>query len=138
MAGVDAGGNLRRRQAEIARAHHLALAHGNAADDLRQVLAEPDADEVLLQLAEGIVAHHALGVGGKLPHRFDIGREPGEAVGGALLALGQLADHPALHHHPLPHLGGGVGEQRLQRRRGVPGEFDQLVIGGGVGSGDRH
>ena len=35
---------------------------------------------------------HALGVGGELAHRFDVGGKPGEAVGGALLAVEQAAD----------------------------------------------
>ena len=33
------------------------------------------------------VAMRAAGVGRELPHRLDIGREPGQAVGGALLAV---------------------------------------------------
>jgi hypothetical protein len=45
-------GRDRRRQAEIGQPHDLALAHRNAAEDLRQILAEPDADQQLLDLAE--------------------------------------------------------------------------------------
>ena len=79
----------RRRQAEIGRAHDLALAHRNAAEDLREVFAEPDADQQFLDLAEPAGRLHALGIGGELAHRLDIGREPRQPVGGALLAVEQ-------------------------------------------------
>ena len=84
-AATCAGG-----QAQIARPHHLALAHRNAADDLGEVFAERDAHEMFLDFAERAVGDHALGVGGELAHRLDIGCEPGQPVGGALLAIEQL------------------------------------------------
>ena len=49
---VDAGRHLRRRQAEIGRAHHLVLAHRNTADDLGDIFADADAHEMLLDFAE--------------------------------------------------------------------------------------
>ena len=77
---------------EIARPHDFALAHRNAADDLGEIFAEPDADQMLLDFAEVAVADHALGIGGELAHRLDIGGEPGQPVGRALLAVEQAAD----------------------------------------------
>ncbi len=80
------------REPEIGQPHDLALAHRNAAEDLREIFAEPDADEQLLDLAEAAGRMHALGIGGELADRLDIGREPGEPVGGALLAVEDAAD----------------------------------------------
>ena len=49
--GRHARGNRGGGQAEIGRAHDLALADRNAAEDLREIFAEPDADEQFLDLA---------------------------------------------------------------------------------------
>ena len=135
---IDAGGDLRRRQAEVARPHHLTLAHGNAADNLSDIFAEPDANQMLLGFAQCAVTGHAFGIGGELAYRFDIGGEPGQPVGGALLAIEQAADHMAFHHHPLAHLGHGIGKERLKRRGCRAGKLDQFVFCGGAGNGNRH
>ena len=111
-----ARGDRRGGQAEIGRPHDLALADRDAAQDLREIFAEPDADEQFLDLGKPPAAMHALGIGGELPHRLDIGRKPGEPVGGALLAVEQARDRPPLQHHALAHLGGGVGQQRPRPR----------------------
>ena len=67
---------------------------------------------------------HALRIGGKLAHRFDIGGEPGEPVRGALLAVEQARDRPALQHHALAHFGRGVRQQRLDRAGRGAGQAD--------------
>ena len=59
-------------------------------------------------------------------------------MGGALLAIEQAADRVAFHHHPLAHLGDGVGQQGIERGGRLAAEFDQFVFGGGAGGGDRH
>ena len=81
---------------------------------------------------------HALGIGGELPHRFDIGRKPGEPVRGALLAVEQARRRPALQHHPLAHLGGGVGQQRLGRARRACAKVTRLLLGARASGGLRH
>ena len=58
---------------------------------------------------------HALGIGGKLPHRLDIGRKPGQPMCGALLAVEQPRAGWPSSDHPLAHLRRGVGQQRLDR-----------------------
>ena len=72
---------------EIGGPHDLALAHQDAAGHLGQEFAGADADQQLFDLAEPALLAHALRVGRELADRLDIGREPGEPVGGALLAL---------------------------------------------------
>jgi hypothetical protein len=121
-----------------ARLIELILAHGNAAGDLRQVFAEADTDQVFLKFAECAAADHSLGVGGDLAHRLDIRGEPGQAVRGALLAVEEPADRVALHNNPLAHLGDGIREQGIERRDRFAAEFDQVMPGGGTGSGNRH
>ena len=80
--GRVAGGKAQGRQAD-----DLALAHGNAAEDLVERLAETDADQQTLGLAEAVLRGQALDGGGKLADRLAVGGKPGEAVGGVLLGL---------------------------------------------------
>ena len=73
---------------EIGEPHDLALAHRNAAEDLRQIFAGADAHQKLFDLAETARSPSCRSrIGGELAQRLDIGREPGEAVRGALLAV---------------------------------------------------
>ena len=127
------------RQSQIGGPHHLALAHRDAARNLRDIFSEPDANEQLLGLAKRSLAGHARGIGGKLTHRLRIGREPGEPMGGALLAVEQAADDMAFHRHPLAHFGRRVGQQGIEGRARLVGELDQIgICAGGTGSGDWH
>ena len=64
---------------------------------------------MLFNLAERTLARHAIGIGGKLAHRFDISPQPGKAVGGALLAIEQPVDDMALDHDPRADLLHGIG-----------------------------
>ena len=66
--------------AELPRAHDLALAHGNAAADLREVLAEGRTDQQALHLTCAAVGFETLRPAEHLPERLDVGREPSEAV----------------------------------------------------------
>ena len=51
-AGAARSTTARRCKPEVGRAHDLALAHRNAAQHLRQIFAEPDSDQQLLDLAK--------------------------------------------------------------------------------------
>ena len=133
-----ARGHRGGRQAEIGRAHDLALADRDAALDLGEIFAEPDADDQLFDLGEQPGLLHALGIGGELAHRLDIGREPGEAMGGALLAVEQARDRPPLQHHPLAHLRRGVRQQRLDRPGRGARQGQQAAACGGTESGLWH
>ena len=127
-----AGGDVGGRQAEIREADELALAHRNAAEDLRQIFGEGDAGEEILDLAIGALGREAIGIGEQLAQALHIGREPGEAVGGVLLHLDQLIGELAVlgdagadggERLPIERLHGGESRLRL----GQPGR------GGGLG-----
>ena len=92
-----AGGDRRRGEPDIGGPHDLALAHGNAAQNLGEIFAEPDLDDELLDFTQRIGIVHALGIGRELAHRLDIGGEPGETMSGALFAVEQPGDGVLLH-----------------------------------------
>src|SRR4029078_7040415 len=78
-------------QPELMHAHDLALAHHHAAKQLTEIFACADLGEQPLDLPEAAIALHAPCIVRHLPYRFDIGRDPGEAMGRALLALERRA-----------------------------------------------
>src|SRR5207253_2895582 len=82
-------------QPEIAEPHDLALAHPDAARDLREIFADTDTDDQFLDFAEPALRGEAFGVTRKLAQRLHVGREPGKTVGRALLAVEQLGDAAA-------------------------------------------
>ena len=139
---LDGGAKPRRNrgrlQPEIGKAGDLALAHGNAAENLRQIFAGADAHQKLLGVAEIAGRGEPLRIGCQLAHRFDIGREPSEAVGGALLAIEQPRNRATLDRHPVGDGAAGVGEQRLDGGDRVAKRGDHVVAGGSVGGGKRH
>ena len=114
---LDGGGDARRdrgrRKPEIGHAHDLALTHRNAADHLGEIFAGADAHQELLDLAEIAGRRQPLRIGGKLPDRLDIGREPGKAVGGALFAVENARNRAALDRHPVGDGAAGIGKQRF-------------------------
>jgi len=71
--GRPARRDLAGHQAEIGQPQDLALTHGNAARDLSDVFAKPDADDQLFQVAKPASLGHARRVGGKLPYGLDVG-----------------------------------------------------------------
>ena len=85
-------------------------------------------------------ALHALGIGGELAQRLDIGREPGEPVGGALLAVEQVArDAAALRHHPLARPRGVASASSASTAPAASrGTVAIRSAGVGAGCGVRH
>ena len=135
---VDTRGDLRRGKAQVARPHHLALAHRNSADDLCDIFAERNADEIFLDFAERSDGDHPFGIGGKLAHSLHIGGEPGQPMGGALFAIKQLGRGLAFDRHAFAHLDDGIGQQSVQCSGRLSAELDQFVSGGAAGSDDGH
>ena len=125
-----------RRKPEIGQPDDLALAHRNATEDLRQIFAGADAHQKLLDLAEIVRRRKPLRIGRELAERLHIGREPGQAVGGALLAIERARIGLAIPHHLLGDRPAGIGEQGFDG--GPPGQFDQLAVGGHGRCGKRH
>src|SRR5262245_14548771 len=74
-------------ETKLVRAHDLALAHHYAAEKLAEILRSADLGEQPLDLPEAAIALHAPCIVRRLPNGFDIGRDPSEAMGCALLAL---------------------------------------------------
>ena len=60
---------------------------------------------------------HALGIAGELTQGFDIGREPRQTVGGALLAIEQPISNATALADPLSHRSRRVLEQGFRRAR---------------------
>jgi hypothetical protein len=112
------------------------LAHRDATGDLGEVFADTDPDDIVLGVAELAAGDHALRIGNKLTHGFDIGREPRKTVGGALLAVEQPVHDVTFDDDPLAQLGGRVLQQGFDRRHRRAGLFDE-VAPNGTGS-SRH
>ena len=72
---------------QIGEADDLALVHGDAAKNLRQILAKGETDQQYLDFTQTAFALKPFGIGAHLAQRFHIGGEPGEAVGGPLFRL---------------------------------------------------
>ena len=111
--------DLRLVEAEIGEAQDFALAHRNAAENLREIFAKADQRQQRLGLAEAAFAAQARGIGGHFADRLDIGGEPGEAMRGALFALDQRGAQPAAFADPRAHAGDGLREQRFDRGEGL-------------------
>ncbi len=124
---------------EIGKAKHLALAHRNAAEDLREVLARAHAHEQFFEFTEAVRFDHAAGIGGELPDGFDVGREPGVAVRGVLFALQRRRGNLAAFRYLQPYRRGGFREQGLGRIAGLQKKGQEVDIGfGGAGRGLGH
>ena len=116
-------------QAEIGGADDLALAHWNAAQDLRQEFTDADRDQQLLDLAQRAGDVRALGKGADLADALGIGREPGEAVGGALLAVEQAVDRVGIDPDPRAHGGGRVVEDRVRGQGRLARQGEEFEAG---------
>ncbi len=123
---------------EIGQPHDLALAHRNAADDLREIFAGADAHQEFLGFAEAAHLRHALRIGGKLAQRLDIGREPGKAMGRPLFAVEDARNRAPLDRHTLADGAAGIGEELLDGRNRVIEGGDDIVARGKLGGGKRH
>ena len=88
----DRGFNARRHLGQLrprSAGRTIWFCSSECPDDLREIFAEPDADEMLFDFSEQATLGHAFGIGGELTHRLDVGSEPGEPVRGPLLAIQQ-------------------------------------------------
>jgi hypothetical protein len=96
----------RRIEPEVARPHDLDLADGDATLQLCEIFAIGRLQDQAFEFA----ARPRLGPAPHLAQRRDVGRDPGEAVRGELLALQQLRIDLALRRHQRPHhfAGGGL------------------------------
>jgi hypothetical protein len=127
-----------RRKPQIRQPDDLALAHRNAADDLRQIFAGADADQKLLDLAEIVRRRKPSRIGRELPQRFGVGCEPGQTMGGALLAVERTRIGLAIPHDLLGDRPPGVGKQPFDGTGGLLQRLDQLAVGGHGRGGKRH
>ena len=104
---------------------------GMPPSDLREIFAEPDADEQLLDLAEppgrAACARHRRRAGAPPRHRSQARRARGwRAARGRTVAP---TTRPSTRH-PLAHLGGGVGQQRLDRAVAARAMGQKVMPGG--------
>ena len=127
-----------RAEPEIGWTHDLALAHGNAAEHLRQIFAGADAHQEVFDLAEIVGLHEPLRICRKLSDRLHIGREPGKPVRGALFAVERARDRAAVDRHPLGDGAAGVREQRLGGRNPLAQRRNQFEARWHGGCGKRH
>ena len=74
-------------------------------------------------------------MGGEFADRFRVGREPGEAVRGVLLALERLHVDPPVGRDAQAERRDGVGEKRPDRGRGRFGLGEEIVGGLGLECG---
>ena len=110
------------RQAEIGEADDLALIHRDTAENLSEIFAEADAGQQLLGLGETTLRRHPPRIASELLDRLDIGGEPGEPVGGVLLALDLGRAQSATLAQPLAQRRARAREQRLDGVLGLEGE----------------
>ena len=139
---LDRGRHPRGRggsgEAEVGEPHDLALAHGDATEDLGQIFPGPDAHQKFLDLAEIFGRHQPLRIGRELPDGLDIGREPGKAVRGALLAIEHAGHRATLDRHPVGDCTARVREQGLHCCDRLAQRRDQFEAGRHRGGGKRH
>ncbi len=103
-------------QAERAQPDDLALAHRNAALDARQIFAERDREDQLLEVAQPARLLQARGPSLHLAQRLDIGCKPGEPVRGMLVTLEPLGIGRAARCDQGTH---AIGRPRQQDLGGI-------------------
>ena len=118
------------------QANDLALAHDDTARELGQVFADDDLGQQALEFAETPLFARPLGIVRHLPNAFDIGGDPGQAVGDVLLALQDGIIDFAIRRNLGFHGLGGSGAEGFGRVGGGIKERDQSV-GHGFGGGQR-
>ncbi len=129
-ASVLGCGNGFLREAERRQPDDLALAHRDAAEDLRGVFAGADPDRVILDGAVAVLGLQPLAIGLQLAQRHDIGGEPGEAVGGMLLGLEPRRRNLAVDQHHLADAGSGLLQQGLETWKACVDQADGRGRGG--------
>ena len=110
---------VRGCQIEVAKPHHLRLAHRDAAKDLRRIFAHADLRQQRFHLAEAACFGQALRIGRHLLDRFGVGGKPGQAVAGVLLTLDPIRVERAVFRDPCADRGRGA----LQKARRIAGGF---------------
>ncbi len=101
-------------KAEVVGADDFDLAHGNAADDLKRVFACADLQDQSLDFAERAFGGEAVMPVMKLPQRFNIGGEPGEAMDRVLLAFHERGGDFTLVGQLLAQARPGAVQQRFR------------------------
>ncbi len=85
---------------EVAKPHHLRLAHRDAAQNLRRIFANAGLREQRFHLAEAASLGQALRIGRHLLDGLGVGGKPSEAVAGVLFALDRLRVERAIPRDP--------------------------------------
>ena len=111
---------------EVARPRHLALAHRDAAAQLRQVFAEADLQDELLRLAQPPLAREAARPGVEFVQRLHIGRRPGEAMGGGLMGLQRLGLDLAGDADPVGQGRAHRAQMAVERRQDRSGQAQRI------------
>jgi hypothetical protein len=106
--------DLRAGYAQCRQPHGLALAYGDAAGDLGQVLAERSCRDQTLELAQSLRGLELPRPTQHLPQRLNVGRQPREPVRGRLGGI-----EAARRIHRLAHAGFGEVEEPLGGRHRV-------------------
>ncbi len=125
-AGRRRVGKARSRRLAQPRAHDLALAHGDAALELAQILAEAGGKNEGLQLAQGPGRLQALGPAVQLAQGLHGGGDPGQAVGGKLCVPQPHRVGPAVDDDPAGDGAVGVGEIGVRRRQRLSAQAQQF------------
>ncbi len=73
-----------------------------------------------------------------MPDGLDVGGKPSQAVGGALFAIENARNQPALNRHPVGDRLARVGKQRLSYGDRLVQWAREVVSGGRKGFGKRH
>lgn len=103
----------------VGKPRNLALAHGNAADDLRQIFAESDLQDQPLDITQAVLVRQPARPTRHLPQRLDISRQPSQRMGRTLFAVEYIArQHTIRHQTPADPVFRG-GEQAFAGQHGL-------------------
>jgi hypothetical protein len=116
---------------EIARPGHLALAHRQAAVELRQVFAKADAQDQRLGRAEPPLARQPVGPALQLAQRLGIGGDPGQRMRGVLVLVKLACIHLARRGDPGPQVFRRRRHQSRHLGQGGRGQGPQVAAGQG-------
>ncbi len=114
-------------QAHLLQAHDFALIHRDATGDLMQVLTKGNLVDQLLGFPELTLLVKPVGPVLHLAQGFDIGGQPGQPMGGALVFLNGAPGHAPVNHYGLAQLVLGRGKNRLGRCHGSRCECQKII-----------